>query len=68
MCRVTSWFLLGPGVEVGLVLNTMNGINMFLFQLLGSFFFFFLTSKLDVQCMVIAKKEQTQFCFQTFLN
>jgi hypothetical protein len=40
----------------------------FPFQLLGSFSFFFLTSKLDVQCMVMVKKEQTQFCFKTFLN
>jgi hypothetical protein len=59
---------MGPGVEVCLALNIMNGISMFPFQLLGSFKKKFLTSKLDVQCMVIAKKEQTQFCFQTFLN
>jgi hypothetical protein len=41
MCRVTSWSLLGPGVEVGLAFNIMNGISMFLFQLLGSFYYYF---------------------------
>jgi hypothetical protein len=48
----TSWSLLGPRVEVGLAPNIMKDISIFSFGfMLGSFFVFFLTSKLDVQCM-----------------
>jgi hypothetical protein len=64
----TSWSLLGLGVEAGLAPNIMRVLVFFPFQLFGSFLFLFLTSKLDVQCMVKAKKEQTQFCFKTLIN
>jgi hypothetical protein len=60
----TSWSLLGPGVEVGLTPNFMKGIHIFPLFIVGSFFNFFLSSKLDVQCMVIAKKEQNKILFQ----
>jgi len=60
----TSWSLLGPGVEVGLTPNFMKGIHVFPLSIVGSFFFFFLPSKLDVQCMVIVKKEKNKILFQ----
>jgi hypothetical protein len=60
----TSWYLLGLGVEVSLTPNCMKGIHIFPLLIVGSFFFFFLPSKLDVQCMVIAKKEQNKILFQ----
>ncbi len=43
-------------MEVGLTPNCMKG--------LGHFIFLVLPSKLDVQCMVIAKKEQNKVLFQ----
>jgi hypothetical protein len=55
---------LGPRVEVGLTPNFMKSIHIFPFSIVGSFFFFFLPSKLDVQCMVIVKKEQNKILFQ----
>jgi hypothetical protein len=64
----TSWSLLGPGVEVGLTPNCMKGIHIFPLLIVGSFFFYFLPSKLDVQCMVITKKEQNIILFKTLLN
>jgi len=57
----TSWSLLGRGVDIGLTPNFMKGIHIFPLSTVGSFFFFFLPSKLDVQCMVIPKKEQNKF-------
>jgi len=62
--NITSRSLLGLGVKVGLTSNFMKGIHIFPFSIVGSFFFFFLPSKLDVQCMVIAKKEQNKILFQ----
>jgi hypothetical protein len=63
--------LVGPfwdlGVEVGLTPNCMKGIHIFPLLIVGSFLFF-LPSKLDVQCMVIAKKEQNKILFQFFLK
>ncbi len=55
---------MGLGVEIGLTPNFMKGIYIFPLSIVGSFFFFFLPSKLDVQCMVIAKKEQNKISFQ----
>jgi hypothetical protein len=60
----TSWSLLGPGMEVGLTPNCMKCIHIFPLLIVGSIFFFFLPSKLDVQCMTIAKKEQKKKLFQ----
>jgi len=40
-------------VEVGLTPNCMKGIHIFSLLIVGSFFIFFLPSKLDVQCMVM---------------
>ncbi len=57
----TSWSLLGLGLEVGLTPYFIKGIHIFPLSIVGSFFFFFLPSKLDVQCMVIVKKEQNLF-------
>ncbi len=51
-------------MEVSLTPNFMKGICIFPLSIVGSFFFFFLPSKLDVQCMVIAKKEQNKILFQ----
>ncbi len=62
--NTTSWSLLGPGVEVGLTPNCMKGIHIFSLLIVGSFYFIFLQNKLDVQCMVIAKKEQNKILFQ----
>jgi hypothetical protein len=42
----------------------MKGIHIFLLLIVGSFFILFLPSKLDMQCMVIAKKEQNKILFQ----
>jgi hypothetical protein len=65
----TSWSLLGPGVEVGLTPNSKKGIHIFLLLICWVIFlFFFLPSKLDGQCMVIAKKEQNKFFFQFLKN
>jgi hypothetical protein len=64
----TSWSLLGPRVEVGLMPNFIKGIHIFPLSIVGSFFFFFLPSNLDVQCMVIVKWEQNKFFFKTLLN
>jgi hypothetical protein len=52
------------GVEVGLTPNFMKGIHIFPLSIVGSFYFYFLPSKLDVQCMVIVKKEQNKILFQ----
>jgi hypothetical protein len=49
---------LGLGMELGLLFNIMKGISILSFSIVGVFKIY---SKLDVQCMVIAKKEQTQF-------
>jgi hypothetical protein len=46
----------------------MKGIHIFPLLIVGSFFNFFLPSKLDVQCMVIAKKEQNKILFQNSFN
>jgi hypothetical protein len=62
----TSWSLLGPRVEVGLTPNFMKGIDIFPLSIVGSFFKFFLLSKLDAQCMVIVKKEKNKILFQNF--
>jgi hypothetical protein len=51
-------------VEVGLTPNCMKGTHICTLLIVGSFFNFFLPSKLDVQCMVIAKKEQNKILFQ----
>jgi hypothetical protein len=51
-------------MEVGLTLNFMKGIQIFPVSIVGSFLIFFLQSKLDVQCMVIIKKEQNKNLFQ----
>jgi hypothetical protein len=67
-CCTTSWSLLGPRVELGLMPNFMKGIHIFPFSIVGSFFLFFLPSKLDVQCMVLAKKEQNKILFQNLLK
>jgi len=61
---LTSWSLMWPRVEVGLTFNFMKGIHIFPLSIIESFFFFFLWNKLDVQCMVIVKKEQNKFLFQ----
>jgi hypothetical protein len=66
--KLSSWSLLGPGVEVGLTPNFMKGIHIFSLFIVGSFFHFFLSSKFDVQCMVIAKKEQNTILFQNFFK
>jgi hypothetical protein len=66
--KETSWSLLGLGVEVGLTPNFMKSIHIFALSIVGSFFLFFLPSKLDVQCMVIPKNEQKNNCFKTLLN
>jgi len=42
----------------------MKGIHIFPFSIVGSFFFFFLPSKLNVQCMVIVKEEPNKILFQ----
>ncbi len=41
-----------------------EGYSYFPLLIVGSFFNFFLPSKLNVQCMVIAKKEQNKIFFQ----
>ncbi len=64
----TSWSLLGPGVEVGLTPNFMKGIHVFPISIVVSLFFFFLPSKLEVQCMVIVKNEQNKFLFQSLFK
>jgi hypothetical protein len=46
----------------------MKGIHIFPLSIIGSFFFFFLPSKLDVQCMVIVKKEQKKILFQNIFK
>ncbi len=61
---ITSWSLLGPGVEMGLTPNFMKCIHIFPLSNCWVIFFFFLPSKLDVQCMVITKKEQNKILFQ----
>ncbi len=62
----TSWFLLGPRVEVGLAPNIMKSISIFPFLIIGFVFFFLLTSKLDVQCMVIAQRNKHNFVSKPF--
>ncbi len=42
----------------------MKGIHIFPFSIVGSFFFFFLPCKLNVQCMVIVKEEPNKILFQ----
>jgi hypothetical protein len=64
----TNWSLLGPGVELGLTPNCMKNIHIFPLLIIGSFFFFFLPSKLDVQCMGITKKEQNKILFQNLFK
>jgi len=44
-----------------------EGYHIFSLSIVGSFFFF-LPSKLDVQCMVIAKKEQNNFFFENLFK
>jgi hypothetical protein len=44
--------------------NITKGIHIFPLSIVGSFFFFFLPSKLDVRCMVSVKKEQNKILFQ----
>ncbi len=51
-------------MEVGQALNFMKGIHIFPLSIVGSFYFIFLPSKLDVQCMVIVKKEQNKTLLQ----
>ncbi len=63
-----SLVFLGPGVEVGLTPNCMKGIHIFPLLIVGSIFFFFLASKLDVQCMVITKKEQNKILLQNLFK
>ncbi len=46
----------------------MKGIHIFPLIIVGSFLNFILLSKLDVQCMVIVKKEQNKILFQIFLK
>jgi hypothetical protein len=60
----TSWALLRPGMEVGIMPNFMKGIHIFPLSIVESFVVFFLPSKLDVQCMVIVKKEKNKILFQ----
>ncbi len=55
-------------MEIGLTPNFMKGIHIFPLSIVGSFFFFFLPSKLDVQCMVIVKKEQNKILFQNLFK
>ncbi len=55
-------------MEVGLTPNLMKGIHIFSLLIVRSFFFFFLPSKLDVQCMVIIKKEQNKILFQNLFK
>jgi len=66
--KLTSWSLLGPGVEVGLTPNFMKGIHIFPLFIVGSFLKKILSNKLDVQCMVIVKKEQNKILFQNFFK
>jgi hypothetical protein len=65
---LTNWSLLGLGMEIGLMPNFMKNIHIFPPSIVGSFFFFFLPSKLDVQCMVMAKKEQNKILFQNLFK
>jgi len=51
-------------MKIGLTPNFRKNIHIFPRLIVGSFFFFFLPSKLDVQCMVMAKKEQKKKLFQ----
>jgi hypothetical protein len=44
----------------------MKGIHIFPLSIVGSFFF--LSSKLDVQCMVKAQKEQNKILFQNLFK
>jgi hypothetical protein len=46
----------------------MKGIHIFPLLIVGSFLFIFLLSKLGVQCIVIAKKEQNKILFQFFFK
>jgi len=46
----------------------MKGIHIFPLSTVGSFFIFFLPSKLDVHCMIIAKKEQNKILFQNLFK
>jgi hypothetical protein len=50
---------------INLILNFVVGIQFFFFsfQLLGSIYAFFQSNQLDVQCMVIARKELAKFPF-----
>ncbi len=50
-------------MEVGLTSNIMKGINIFPLLTIG---FIFIFSNKYVQCMVIAKKEQTHFVQNLF--
>ncbi len=51
-------------MEVSLTPNCMKGIHIFPLLIVGPFLFIFLPSKLDVQCIVIAKKEPKKKLFQ----
>ncbi len=55
-------------MEVGLTPNFMKGIHVFPISIVVSLFFFFLPSKLEVQCMVIVKNEQNKFLFQSLFK
>jgi hypothetical protein len=47
----------------------MKGIHLFPFSIVESFFkLFFLPNELDVQCMVIIKKEQIKMFFQNLFK
>jgi hypothetical protein len=60
---------MGPRVEVGLMPNFMKGIHIFPLSIVGSFIFFFLPSKLDVQCNGHNQEGTKQFVFfKTLLN
>jgi len=46
----------------------MKGIHIFPLSIVGSFYFNFLLSKLDVHYMIITKKEQNKFLFQNLFK
>ncbi len=58
----------GPGVEVGLTPNFMKDIHIFPLSIVGSFFFFFLPSKLMCNAWSQSRRNKTKFCFKTLLN
>jgi len=46
----------------------MKGIHIFPLSIVGSSFFFFPPSKLDVQCTVIVRKKQNKILFQNLFK